>query len=84
MDEDQVPFDKLVKVYRKIKAEIDTLTQEYDTKVEFWVAQSLAWMPVRIRISQVSGNYIDLVLSGSEPLPPLPVAADKTSGAKGS
>ena len=39
MDEDQVPFDKLVKVYRKIKAEIDTLTQEYDTKVELLKAQ---------------------------------------------
>ena len=39
MDEQQVPFDKLVKVYRKIKAEIDTLTQEYDTKVELLKAQ---------------------------------------------
>ena len=39
MEEAQVPFDKLVKVYRKIKAEIDTLTQEYDTKVELLKAQ---------------------------------------------
>ena len=39
MDEQQVPFDKLVKVYREIKAEIDTLTQEYDTKVELLKAQ---------------------------------------------
>ena len=39
MDEQQVPFDKLVKVYRKIKSEIDTLTQEYDTKVELLKAQ---------------------------------------------
>jgi len=39
MDEQQVPFDKLVKVYRKIKSEIDTLTQEYDTKVEPLKAQ---------------------------------------------
>ena len=39
MDEEQVPFDVLVKVYRKIKAEIDTLTQEYDTKVELLKAQ---------------------------------------------
>ena len=57
---------------------------QYDTRVEFWVAQSLAWMPVRIRITQASGSYIDLALSGSDPLPPLPVAADKTTGAKGS
>jgi hypothetical protein len=39
MDEQQVPFDKLVKVYRKIKTEIDTLTQEYDTKLENLKAQ---------------------------------------------
>ena len=57
---------------------------QYATRVEFWVAQSLAWMPVRIRITQASGSYIDLALSGSDPLPPLPVAADKTTGAKGS
>jgi hypothetical protein len=29
-----IPMDKLAKVYRKIKAEIDELTKEYDTKVE--------------------------------------------------
>lgn len=34
MSEEAIPLDKLVKVYRKIKLEIDTLTQEYDTKVE--------------------------------------------------
>ena len=39
MTEEQVPFDKLVKIYRKMKLEIDTLTQEYDTKVELLKAQ---------------------------------------------
>lgn len=34
MSEDSIPLDKLVKIYRKIKAEIDTLTKEYDTKME--------------------------------------------------
>ena len=34
MSEDAIPLDKLVKVYRKIKAEIDELTKEYDTKLE--------------------------------------------------
>ena len=34
MSEEAVPIDKLTKIYRKIKAEIDQLTQEYDTKVE--------------------------------------------------
>lgn len=29
-----IPMDKLAKIYRKIKAEIDELTKEYDTKVE--------------------------------------------------
>ena len=46
--------------------------QQYDTRLEFWVAQPQAWMPVRIRITQVSGSFIDLVLRGSDPLPPLP------------
>jgi hypothetical protein len=33
MTEIAVPIDKLARVYRKIKAEIDALTQDYDTKV---------------------------------------------------
>ena len=34
MEDTDIPLDKLVKIYRKIKMEIDTLTQEYDTKIE--------------------------------------------------
>lgn len=34
MTDDTIPMDKLARVYRKIKAEIDELTKEYDTKVE--------------------------------------------------
>lgn len=34
MSEDAIPLDKLVKIYRKIKTEIDTMTKEYDTKLE--------------------------------------------------
>lgn len=34
MDEEVVPMDKLARVYRKIKAEIDELTKAYETKVE--------------------------------------------------
>ena len=34
-----VPLDKLAKIYRKIKAEIDLLTQEYDDKIERLKAQ---------------------------------------------
>jgi len=44
----------------------------FDATVEFWVAAQHAWMPVRIRITQVSGSYIDLMLSDHEALPPLP------------
>lgn len=39
MSEDMIPLDKLAKIYRKIKSEIDTLTQEYDTKIEQLKAQ---------------------------------------------
>lgn len=56
--------------------------QQYDTRVEFWVAAQQAWMPVRIRITQVSGSYIDLVLRSTEPLPPLPVRTGMGSGEK--
>jgi len=47
----------------------------FDATVEFWVSAQHAWMPVRIRITQVNGNYIDLMLSGQEALPPLPAQA---------
>lgn len=47
----------------------------YDATVEFWVSAQHAWMPVRIRITQVSGSFIDLTLRGQEALPPLPTVA---------
>jgi hypothetical protein len=45
----------------------------FDAKVEFWVAAAHDWLPVRIRITQVSGSYIDLLLTGRVSLPDLPV-----------
>ena len=39
MTEIIVPMDKLARIYRKIKTEIDTLTQEYDNKLETLKAQ---------------------------------------------
>lgn len=39
MTETTVPMDKLARIYRKIKAEVDTLTQEYDNKLETLKAQ---------------------------------------------
>jgi hypothetical protein len=50
----------------------------FDSKVEFWVAEKHHWLPVRIRITQVSGSFIDLNLRSVEPLPALP-AAEKTT-----
>jgi hypothetical protein len=44
----------------------------FDAKVEFWVAAQHDWLPVRIRITQVSGSFIDLVLTGRVGLPDLP------------
>ena len=39
MSDDAVPLDRLTKIYRKTKTEIDTMTQEYDTKLEALKAQ---------------------------------------------
>ncbi len=50
----------------------------FDSKVEFWVAEKHHWLPVRIRITQVSGSFIDLNLRSVEPLPALP-APEKTT-----
>ena len=40
----------------------------FDAQVEFWVSASHNWLPARIRITQVSGNYIDLQLTGLDAL----------------
>jgi Protein of unknown function (DUF3108) len=47
---------------------------QFEARVEMWLSPRHAWMPARIRITQVSGSYIDLRLRGMEPLPPLPIA----------
>jgi hypothetical protein len=48
----------------------------FDAQVEFWVAAAHDWLPVRIRITQVSGSFIDLLLTSREALPELPVGAN--------
>jgi hypothetical protein len=53
---------------------------QYDAKVEIWLSPRHAWMPARIRITQVSGSFIDLTLRTMEPLPSLPV--DSSVGEK--
>lgn len=53
----------------------------FEARVEFWVAAEQAWLPLRIRITQISGSYIDLAFRSAEPLPPLPVQGEaKSSG----
>ena len=44
----------------------------FDAQVEFWVSAAHDWLPARIRITQVSGSFIDLQLTGREALPDLP------------
>ena len=39
MEEDAVPLDKLVKIYRKLRTRMTELTQEYDTQTEVLKAQ---------------------------------------------
>ena len=45
--------------------ELDTLKlarnprKEYDQKVEIWLAPKLAYLPVRIRITQTNGDFVD-------------------------
>ena len=39
--------------------------REFDQKVEAWFAPSLAYWPVRIKITQSNGDFIDQQLSGS-------------------
>jgi hypothetical protein len=39
MEEEAIPLDKLVKIYRKLRTKMTELTQEYDTKTEVLKAQ---------------------------------------------
>ena len=44
---------------------------KYDSQIELWLSKSHGGMPVRIKITQVSGNFIDMEMSSSEALGPL-------------
>jgi hypothetical protein len=44
---------------------------KYDTQVELWLSREQAWMPVRIRITQVSGSFIDMAMESNQALAPL-------------
>ena len=45
----------------------------FDAQVEFWASAAHDWLPARIRITQVSGNFIDLQLTGRQVLSALPL-----------
>lgn len=57
---------------------------QYEARVEFWVSPAQSWMPVRIRITQASGSYIDLLWRSTEPLPPLPMSLDPATAPRSS
>ena len=43
-----------------------TPRKEFDTRVEVWFAPALGYLPVRMRITQQSGDFIDQVLKSAE------------------
>ena len=45
---------------------------KFDSQIEMWLSQSHGGLPVRIKISQVTGNFIDMEMRDSETLPALP------------
>ena len=44
---------------------------KFDSQIEMWFAKSQGGLPVRIKITQVSGNFIDMDMRSSETLPSL-------------
>ena len=40
--------------------------QQYDTQVELWYAPSMGYLPVRIRLTQPSGDFADMQLRATE------------------
>ncbi|MBV5345450.1 MAG: hypothetical protein JZU63_07930, partial [Rhodoferax sp.] len=43
----------------------------FDSQLELWLSKAHAWLPVRIRITQTNGNYIDMEMRSLEPFPTL-------------
>jgi Protein of unknown function (DUF3108) len=44
---------------------------KFDSQIEMWFAKTQGGLPVRIKITQVTGNFIDMEMRDSETLPPL-------------
>ena len=45
---------------------------KFDSQIEMWLSQTLGGLPVRIKISQASGNFIDMEMRDAETLPAPP------------
>jgi hypothetical protein len=45
---------------------------KFDSQIELWLSPTQGGLPVRIKISQVNGNYIDMEMRNAENLPALP------------
>ena len=58
----QLPGGDLVAV-RLVRAP----RREYDLKAELWLAPSLSYLPVRLRITQPNGDYVDQQWRATEP-----------------
>lgn len=45
---------------------------KFDSQIEMWLSQAHGGLPVRIKITQVNGNFIDMEMRDAESLPALP------------
>eukprot|EP01034_Spumella_vulgaris_P000500 gene499-669_t len=45
-----------------------TPRHENDQKVELWVAPDMDYLPVRVRLTQQGGDFVDLLLDGADKL----------------
>ena len=61
MEQLKMPYGNL-EALRLVRQE----EKQYDQRVELWMAPSLEHLPVRIRITQTSGDQVDLLLRSKE------------------
>ena len=62
MEQLKMPYGNL-EALRLVRQE----EKQYDQRVELWMAPSLEHLPVRIRITQTSGDQVDLLLRSNAP-----------------
>ena len=62
MEQLKMPYGNL-EALRLVRQE----EKQYDQRVELWMAPSLEHLPVRIRITQTSGDQVDLLLRSKAP-----------------